>query len=188
MPALNRFAASLLTVLLAFTCSCAHQPRAQPSPIWPAVSLERLGFPARATQAITLTRESKTSDFTALIEADAKHVVIAGFASPGPRLFKVTKTSAGVEGEASPLLPSTFRAEHLLADLEGAFASTAALTVAFAHTPWRLVEQGLMRSIWHDETQIVTITRSTENPWSGPVDVHNLRYDYRLHVETLEVE
>lgn len=169
-------------------CACAHRPAHASSPSWPTVPLTQLGFPTRVTQAITLTRESKTSDFTALIESDSTHMVIVGFASPGPRLFTVTKTSTGVVSDVSPMVPSVFRAEHLLADLESAFASGTALRAAFANTQWQLVEEGLVRSIWHDGTRVVTITRTTENPWAGPVDVDNLRYDYRLHVETLELE
>ncbi len=185
MPGLMRRVA-LIGVLLA---GCATTRAAEPEPIaWPAVPLATMGFPSTATQSVTVTRAGNTIDFTALIESDQTHLVVAGMGSMGPRLFKVTKTASGVTGEASPLVPSSFKPEHMLADLELAFASTESLRAAFAGTGWALGEKGFVRAASYDGTPVSTVTKTTDNPFDGPVDLENVRFGYHLHVETLEHE
>ena len=176
---------------LALTSACATtqaSAAAEPDAVWPGVSLAGLHFPAHATQVLTLTRPSQTFDFTAILERDETHVVVAGMASMGPRLFRITKSAQGVKGEASPLVPSSFRPEHLLADLELAFAPTKSISDSFAGTRWALSESGLVRTSSFDGRPVTTVTRTTEDPWAGPLDLDNVRFGYRLHVETIERE
>jgi hypothetical protein len=153
---------------------------------WPSVALGSM--PSHATQVITVTRDGATRDFTAVIEGDASHLVVAGLGSMGPRLFKVTKTPAGVTAEASPLVPSSFKPEHMLADLELAYASSASLHNAFNPTGWSLEEAGLTRIARYKGVLVSTVTRSSEDPWAGPVELENARFGYHLHVETLDHE
>ncbi len=168
---------------------CATTRAAEPEPIaWPTVPLATMGFPSKATQSVTVTRNGDTHDFTALIESDQTHLVVAGMGSMGPRLFKVTKTASGVTGEASPLVPNSFKPEHMLADLELAFASTAALEAGFVNSKWSLTEKGFVRAASYDGTPVATVTKTSEDPFAGPVDLENVRFGYHLHVETLEHE
>jgi len=178
---------ALITLSLLTGCAAAR-PSPAPISMWPNVPLAAMGLPRHATQLVTMTRDENTFDMTAMLESDDQRLLVVGLASAGPRLFKIAKTAAGVTGETSRLVPSSFRPEHLLADLELAFASSRSLHDAFASTGWVLVEQGLTRSAEYEGQVVSRVTRTSEDPWAGPLDLENVRYGYRLHVETLEHE
>jgi hypothetical protein len=53
---------------------------------------------------------------------------------------------------------------------------------------WRIAEQGLRRTLYLDEQVMTTISYSAQPRWSGTVVLDNLRYGYRLTIQTAALE
>ena len=50
---------------------------------------------------------------------------------------------------------------------------------------WRIEESGQRRTLWLDDTPIMVIDYSDQPRWIGKIELSNLRYHYRLTIQSV---
>jgi L-ascorbate metabolism protein UlaG (beta-lactamase superfamily) len=53
---------------------------------------------------------------------------------------------------------------------------------------WRIEEDGMRRVLFAGDTPVTVINYSSQPRWSGKVELTNLRYHYRLTIESVSNE
>jgi hypothetical protein len=82
------------------------------------------------------------------------------------------------------LLPSQVRAEDVLEDTQLTLWPLAAIRQALP-AGWTIEQQGLQRTLLLQGEPVMVINYSRPTPWDGKVELNNLRYHYRLTIESV---
>ncbi len=177
---------ALLTLTLALAgllAGCASIP--------PASAPQRLGLklaPAALGQALSVQqhlkveRNGRIDELDAALEVDAGHLELVGLAF-GQRVLSLSYNGKELTSWRHVMLPSQVRAEDVLEDLQLTLWPAAAIAQGLP-AGWRIEDQGLRRTLYRDQRVVATIAYSGLPRWSGTVTLENLRYNYRLTIQS----
>lgn len=178
---LNFLAPALLVLLTA--CATAPQPaplarlnlKLAPAALGEAISLQ---------QHLTVERNGKIDELDAAIEIDDKRVDLVGLAF-GQRVLTLHYDGQTLTTWRHLMLPKQVRADDVLEDMQLALWPVEAVAAALP-AGWRVEEAGLERRLFLEQELVATIAYSAKPRWNGIIKMNNLRYNYRLTIESAQ--
>ena len=175
------FKAVLIALLLA-GCATTTAPPVQRLGL--RLAPADLGEPVSVQQHLTVERGGRIDELDAALEVDASHLTLVGLAF-GQRVLSIDYDGKDIKEWRHAMLPSQVRAEDVLQDLQLALWPQAALA---AQLPpgWQVEDDGLLRTLHLDGNVVATLRYSSMPRWSGTVVLDNLRYQYRLTVQSAQ--
>lgn len=185
-PNRNRNLAGALGALaLAALAGCASAP---PPPPRLALKLAPadLGAAFSVQQHLRVERAGRSDELDAALEADASHLELVGLAF-GQRVLTLHYDGGLLTSWRHPMLPAQVRAEDVLEDLQLTLWPAEAIRRALP-ARWRIDEQGARRTLYLDGVPVTQIDYSARPNWSGKVVLENLRYHYRLTIDSAPVD
>jgi hypothetical protein len=82
------------------------------------------------------------------------------------------------------MLPAQLRDEDVLEDLQLTLWPVDAIRSALP-AGWRIEESGLRRTLLREDTPVMVIDYSGQPRWIGKIELSNLRYHYRLTIQSV---
>ena len=82
------------------------------------------------------------------------------------------------------MVPAQLRDEDVLEDVQLTLWPVEAIRQALP-AGWRIEEEGMRRTLSAGDTPVMVIDYSSQPRWSGKVVLTNLRYHYRLTIESV---
>jgi hypothetical protein len=179
---LERAALQAAALMAALALSGCAGPAAGPARLGLRLDPSALGDSISVQQHLTVERGGRTDELDAALEAGPGQLDLVGLAF-GQRVLSLHYDGKEIGSWRHPMLPAQVRAEDVLEDLQ--LTLWPADAIARALPPgWRLDEQGLRRTLYLDGAVVATIDYSGMPRWSGTVVLNNLRYQYRLTIQT----
>ena len=168
----------LAALLLA---GCATPP---PPPVRLGLKLApaALGQSVSVQQHLKVERKGRIDELDAAIEIDAEQVQMVGLAF-GQRVLTVNYDGKELTSWRHMMLPKQVRPEDVLEDLQLTLWPAQAIERSLP-PGWRIVDAGLQRTLYLNDVIVSSITYTGMPRWSGTVILNNLRYDYRLTIES----
>jgi hypothetical protein len=174
---------SLWLSLLALT-ACATTPASQaPARLGLKLAPAALGADISLQQHLTVERNGRIDQLDAALEIDRQQFNMVGLAF-GQRVLTLHYDGETLQSWRHPLLPTQVRAEDVLEDTQLTLWPLAAIRQALP-TGWEIEQQGLRRTLLLQGEPVMVINYSTPTPWNGKVELNNLRYRYRLTIESV---
>jgi hypothetical protein len=171
--------AALLAALLLAACAAAPPPAAR---LGLRLAPSALGAQISLQQHLKVERGARTDDLDAVLEVDDALVQLAGLAL-GQRVLSIHYDGRELKAWRHPMLPQQVRAEDVLEDLQLTLWPAAAIAQALP-AGWRIEDAGLRRTLYRNQVVVATIGYSGMPRWSGTAVLENLRYQYRLTIES----
>jgi len=141
-----------------------------------------LGQSISVQQHLLVERGGATNDLDVALEVDALRVNLVGLAF-GQRVLSLQYDGRELTEWRHPMLPAQVRAADVLEDLQ--LTLWPAADIARALPPgWQIEEQGLHRTLRLDGQVVATIDYSGTPRWQGRAVLDNVRYKYRLTIES----
>lgn len=175
--------------LLRFNTACAllalagcATPPAGPVRLGLRLPPAELGATISVQQHLTVVRYGATNDLDVALEVDPAHVGLVGLAF-GQRVLTLDFDGRDLKEWRHPMLPAQVRAADVLEDLQLTLWPVDAVARALP-TGWTIGEQGLRRVLRRDGEVVATITYAGAPRWQGTTVLDNLRYHYRLTIES----
>lgn len=182
---------ALLVLLALGACASAPPPPARlglklaPSALAAAFSVQ---------QHLRVERGERIDELDVALEVDAAHFELVGLAF-GQRVLTLHYDGEQLTSWRHPMLPAQVRAEDVLEDLQLTLWPLGAIRQALP-AGWRIEEHpmrsslytGRRRTLYMGELPVMQIDYRAQPNWSGTVVLENLRYHYRLTIETAPVE
>lgn len=167
------------TLLLA---SCAHvQHRPSPSP---ALRLAPATLDASLSlqQRLTVRHGARTQRADALLEVDDNTLRLVLLVGP-KRMLTLMFDGESVEETRDPALPEALAGERFVDDIQLAYWPAAAIRSVLP-PGWTLDESPLRRTLRQDGAAAVEVHYSQATRWLGHIEIHHLRQDYRLSIDS----
>jgi hypothetical protein len=141
-----------------------------------------LGASISVQQHLTVQRSGSTNDLDVALEVDPSHVGLVGLAF-GQRVLSLDFDGSALKEWRHPMLPAQVRAADVLEDLQLTLWPLA--EIARALPPgWQVEDRGLRRTLRRDGEVVATIDYSGTPRWQGTAVLDNVRYQYRLTIES----
>ena len=102
----------------------------------------------------------------------------------GQRMLVLHYDGETLQSWRHPMVPAQLRDEDILEDVQLTLWPVEAIRQALP-AGWRIEEEGMRRTLSAGDTPVMVIDYSTQPPWSGKVVLTNLRYHYRLTIESV---
>jgi hypothetical protein len=174
--------AMLLAVALTSTMSGCATKETGPARLGLRLAPAALGESISVQQHLTVRRGASTNDLDVALEVDPAHVSVVGLAF-GQRVLGMQYDGRELTEWRHPMLPAQVRAADVLEDLQLTLWPVA--DIARALPPgWQIEEQGLQRTLRLDGKVVATIAYSGMPRWQGTAVLDNLRYQYKLTIES----
>jgi hypothetical protein len=141
-----------------------------------------LGESISVQQHLTVKRGASTNDLDVALEVDPAHVNVVGLAF-GQRVLSLEYDGRELKEWRHPMLPAQVRAADVLEDLQLTLWPVADIARALP-AGWQIEEQGLRRTLRLDGQVVATIDYSGMPRWQGTAVLDNVRYKYRLTIES----
>ncbi len=171
---------TLLTLSVALALAgCATAP---PARLGLTLAPAALGQSIALAQHLKVERDGRIDELDAALEVDADHLELVGLAF-GQRVLTVSYDGKKLTSWRHLMLPRQVRAEDVLEDLQLTLWPAESIARALP-AGWRIDDNGLQRTLSMDGTPLVLINYSAMPRWSGTVTLQNLRYHYRLTIES----
>lgn len=169
----------LFTLLLG---GCA-KPTAPPARLGLRLAPAALGASISLQQHLRVEREGRIDELDAVLEVDPQRLDLIGLAL-GQRILVLHYDGQTLRSWRHSMLPAQLRDEDVLEDVQLALWPVDAIRQALP-AGWRLEEDGLRRTLFADSKLVMVIDYSGQPPWSGKIQLSNLRYHYRLIIESV---
>jgi hypothetical protein len=170
----------LMLVALALA-GCASRP-APPARLGLKLAPAALGETVSVQQHLTVERKGKTDELDAALEVDPAHLELVGLAF-GQRVLSLGYDGNKLTSWRHLMLPSQVKAEDVLEDVQ--LCLWPAEAIAQALPPgWEVQDWGLQRTLTLNGEVVATISYSAMPRWSGTITLDNLRYQYRLTIQS----
>lgn len=179
-------ALGVLTLLVLSACASRTPP--PPARLGLKLAPATLGAAISVQQHLRVERGGRSDELDAALEVDATHLDLVGLAF-GQRVLSLHYDGQQMTSWRHLMLPSQVRAEDVLEDLQLTLWPVAAVRAALP-AGWTIQEQprapgqGLRRTLSLDGAPVAVIDYSGAPRWSGTVVLNNLRYKYRLTIQT----
>ncbi|MGZ9712905.1 DUF3261 domain-containing protein [Glaciimonas sp. GNP009] len=178
----KRYAALIVVAVLMAGCA-STEPAAPPERLGLKLSPASLGASISLQQHLTVERNGRTDQLDAALEIDPKELNMVGLAL-GQRVLTLHYDGKTLESWRHRMLPSQVRADDVLEDTQLTLWPVEAIRKALPEG-WKIEQQGLRRTLLRDGVPVTVIVYSNASPWSGKVELTNIRYHYRLTIESV---
>jgi hypothetical protein len=172
----------ILTMVILAGCATTPAQPAQPVRLGLKLAPTALGESIAVQQHLKVERNGRTDELDVALEIDAEHLELVGLAF-GQRVLSVHYDGDILTSWRHVMLPAQVRAEDVLEDLQLTLWPLEAIRAALP-AGWHMEQQGLRRTLMMGNTVIMTINYSTTTPWSGITTLENIRYKYRLTIQS----
>jgi hypothetical protein len=177
----KRSVAALGLLILALA-GCA--PRAgAPARLGLKLAPAALGASISLQQHLTVERDGRIDELDAALEVDAEQVNLVLLAL-GRRALTVHYNGETLDAWRDPRFPSELRVEDVLEDLQLTLWPMEAIRQALP-PGWQIEENGFRRVLSLDNAPVMTIEYSGAPRWLGKIVLANLRYRYRLTIDSV---
>jgi hypothetical protein len=173
---MSKLMATIVVGALVGCSSAALQP-AQSPPLAPFVGFAQ---PQRYTQAVTINRDGQDYRMLCVLELDEHGLVLVAFTELGQRLFTLEYRSRHPTVDRSAMLPATFDANLVLADLQLVYWPLSLLQES-SKNGWLVVEPiaGNERRLLHDKDVVAIVHRNA----NGSIDILRPALRYHMTIE-----
>ncbi|BBL57370.1 hypothetical protein MKFW12EY_09830 [Methylomonas koyamae] len=173
--------AALASILIA---ACTPPP--------PTAALPELAAPQGPTrhvlQLVAASWPGGNASLLCVLELNAQRIALAGTSKDGLSLFNLSYDGENLVLDKNPLLPDTVDPRAIVADMQLIYWPVAALQYRLP-PGWHLQTGATRRELFQGEEKIAEIVYlSSETDWPRHAELANLRYGYRLSIDTLSYE
>lgn len=172
-------AAALCAALLLGGCT---GPRDGPARLGLRLAPAALGQPIAVQQHLSVQRGGSTRDLDVALEVDAGRVKLVGLAL-GQRVLSLNFDGRELTEWRHPMLPAQVRAADVLEDLQLTLWPAAEIARVLP-AGWTIEDHGLHRTLRLDGKVVTTIDYSGTPRWQGTAVLDNVRYQYKLTIES----
>jgi hypothetical protein len=141
-----------------------------------------LGASINVQQHLRVEREGRIDELDAALEVDSDRLDMVGLAM-GQRILTLHYDGRQLKSWRHPMVPEQLRSEDILEDLQLTLWPIDAIRQALP-AGWEIDEHGRRRTLLLDGVPVMVIDYSGEPRWSGKIELANLRYQYRLTIES----
>ena len=167
--------------LFASALACAPS-RAHPARLGLKLAPATLGESISLQQHLKVERGGRIDELDAALEVDPDRLDMVGLLL-GQRILTLHYDGRQLQSWRHPLVPEQLRGEDILEDLQLTLWPADAIRQALP-SGWRIEESGRRRTLFLDGAPVMVIDYSGEPRWSGKIELANLRYQYRLTIES----
>lgn len=177
-----------LTAALALTLALAGCAVAPPAPARLGLKLApaALGAAISVQQHLRVERGGRIDELDAALEVDAERLQLVGLAF-GQRVLSLSYDGKEMTSWRHMMLPAQVKAEDVLEDMQLTLWPLEAIRPALP-PGWRIEDSGLRRTLYFGAEPVTLINYSALPRWSGSVALENLRYHYRLTIQSAPVD
>lgn len=173
---------ALATSLSLVLCSCATRA-SHTARLALTLSPVALGTSISLHQQLTVEREGHVHEFEVALEVDPAHLELVGLMF-GQRVLTLHYDGERLKSWRHSMLPAQLRDEDVLEDLQLTLWPVDAIRSALP-ADWRIEESGLHRTLLTGDVPVVVINYSGQPRWIGKIELSNLRYRYRLTIQSV---
>jgi hypothetical protein len=142
-----------------------------------------LGSSITLQQHLTVERGERIDELDAALEVDPQRLDLVGLAL-GQRVLTLHYDGEKLQSWRHSMLPAQLRDEDVLEDLQLTLWPVDAIRSALP-AGWRIEESGLRRTLLREDTPVMVIDYSGQPRWIGKIELSNLRYHYRLTIQSV---
>ena len=155
----------------------------QPARLGLRLSPATLGASLTLQQHLSIERQGRNDDIDAALEVDEQRLDLVGLAF-GQRVFALHYDGRSLQSWRHPLVPEQLRGEDVLEDLQLTLWPIDVIENALP-AGWSIVDNGRRRILRLLDEPVMVIEYSGEPRWSGKIELNNLRYQYRLTIQSV---
>lgn len=174
---------ALLAALALAGCASAPQPAAR---LGLRLDPATLGESISVQQRLEVERGGSVNTLDVALQIDPARLELVGLAF-GQRVLTLSYDGRELSSWRHVMLPTQVRAEDVLEDVQLTLWPAAAVRASLG-AGWTIDEAGLQRTLSKDGAPVIVIDYSGPSRWQGKVLLRNLRYDYRLSIESAPAE
>ncbi|MGZ3240468.1 MAG: DUF3261 domain-containing protein [Burkholderiaceae bacterium] len=134
-------------------------------------------------QHLTVERDDKVEELDTALEIDSQRLELVGLAL-GKRVLTLHYDGKTLQSWRHPMLPEQVRADDVLQDIQLTLWPADVIQQTLP-AGWRIEEKGLRRTLLADDVPVMLIDYSNQLRWSGKVILSNLRYHYRITIQSV---
>ena len=168
---------------LAVWLNACTAPGSQPARLGLKLAPTALGASVSLQQHLRVERDGHIDELDAALEVDSKGLELVAL-SLGHRVLTLHYDGETLQSFRHPMLPDQLRDEDVLEDLQLTLWPVDAIRSALP-AGWHIEERGLHRTLRLGDAPIVRIHYSGQPRWIGKIEVSNLRYRYRLTIQSV---
>ena len=142
-----------------------------------------LGESISLQQHLTVDRNGKIDELDIALEVDRQRLDLVGLAL-GQRVLTLSYDGQILNSWRHPMFPAVVHSEDVLEDLQLVLWPADAVREALP-VGWRIEENGRRRTLLAGEMPVTVINYTREQRWSGDIELVNLRYHYRLIIQSV---
>ncbi|MET3132922.1 hypothetical protein AAKU55_003203 [Oxalobacteraceae bacterium GrIS 1.11] len=177
--------AAILAALALAACASVP-PAPAPARLNLKLAPAALGAAFSVQQHLRVERGERIDELDAALEVDAAHLELVGLAF-GQRVLSLHYDGHEMTSWRHPMLPAQVSAAAVLEDMQLTLWPLEAIRQALP-AGWRIEDGGLRRTLYLEQKPVAVIEYSAMPRWSGTVVLDNLRYHYRLTIQSAPVE
>jgi hypothetical protein len=181
LPAVTRFFVGM--GLFIFALDACVPPPSQPARLGLKLAPATLGASISVQQHLKVEREDRIDELDAALEVDGEQLDLVGLAL-GQRVLTLHYNGKTLEAWWHPMFPAVVRAEDVLEDIQLTLWPVDVIRKALP-SGWQIEENGLRRTLSLTGMPVMVIDYSGAPRWRGKVVLSNLRYHYRLTIESV---
>ena len=171
-----------LALIAATLLGCSAAP-APPARLGLRLAPATLGASLSLQQHLNIERQGRIDTLDAALEVDAERLDLVGLAL-GQRMLALHFDGRSLQSWRHPLVPEQLRGEDVLEDLQLTLWPIDVIESALP-SGWSISESGRRRVLRRLDEPIMVIEYSGEPRWNGRIELTNLRYQYRLTIQSV---
>jgi hypothetical protein len=157
-------------------------PTHQPGRVGLKLSPATLGESISLQQHLTVDWNGTSDELDIALEVDRQRLDLVGLVL-GQRVLTLSYDGQILNSWRHPLLPAAVRSEDILEDLQLVLWPADAVREALPGG-WRIEENSRRRTLLAGEMPVTVINYNAEPRWIGDIELVNLRYHYRLIIQS----
>jgi hypothetical protein len=174
-----------LTMCCALLSACSTAPRQTDTPARIGLKLApaTLGETLSLQQHLTVEREGSTNELDTALEIDLHQLNLVGLAF-GQRVMTLHYDGKELTTWRHVMLPAEVKGEDVLEDIQLTLWPADAIRAVLPQG-WTLQHTDERRTLLLDGQPVMTIDYPDHTTWGGTVVLTNLRYHYRLTIQSI---
>jgi uncharacterized protein DUF3261 len=181
LPGVSRGCA-VLALIAVYLFGCVAPPT-PPARLGLKLAPATLGASLSLQQHLRIERQGRVDEIDAALEVDEQRLDLVGLAL-GQRILALHFDGRSLQSWRHPLVPEQLRGEDVLEDLQLTLWPIDVIENALP-AGWSIAEHGLRRVLRLLDQPVLVIDYSGEPRWSGKIELTNLRYQYRLTIQSV---